>query len=217
MSVNSILVPFIVIVLLFPITYSEDEVIKEALARFMDQLAVGNPQRNACLSGTLDFTSLCKAKSLQILSLNKNKLHGLISNDIGACETLTCLFLSENNLSGDLPASLGRLSNLKWLHIKRKSPTVTVPTSGGGLAAGTTVVEERRCVAVFSFPFLSLYCFVILNQWWRSGVVLLRWASVWCYGGGIAAGHDGGRGAAVCCCVLLVFSLLHCSPLCLLF
>ncbi|KAK7266697.1 hypothetical protein RIF29_19347 [Crotalaria pallida] len=141
MSANSILVPFIVIVLFFPITYSEDEVIKETLVRFMNQLAVGNSQRNAwywgwnltsdpctgdwqgvmscsdkghvnsivldesSLSGTLDFTSLCKAKSLQILSLNKNKLHGLISNDIGACETLTCPIICFSSFYSVLNAS----------------------------------------------------------------------------------------------------------------
>lgn len=161
-TLNPIWVPFIVIFLFFPKTYSEVEVVKQALVRFMDQLAVGNPQRDAkywgwnfasdpcsgnwdgvscseegnvkaivldesSLSGTLDFSSLCKAKSLEILSLNKNSLHGFIAKDIGACKSLTRLYLSENNFSGDLPTSLGGLGNLKWLHIASNKFTGELP------------------------------------------------------------------------------------------
>ncbi|XP_019464741.1 PREDICTED: probable inactive receptor kinase At2g26730 [Lupinus angustifolius] len=162
MGLKLFLVPFIVIFLFFPMTYSEDGVVKQALVRFMDQLAVGSPQRNAwywgwnlasdpCTSiwqgvtcseegyveaivldgsslyGTIDFTSLCKAMSLQILSLNRNSLHGFISKDIGACKSLTHLYLSENNFSGDLPSSLGGLENLHWLHVANNKFTGELP------------------------------------------------------------------------------------------
>ncbi|KAL2340874.1 hypothetical protein Fmac_008814 [Flemingia macrophylla] len=67
--------------------------------------------------GVVDASSLCIAKSLQILSLKGNTLHDSISEDIGNCKFLTHLLLSGNQFSGDLPISIGKLSNMKRLHI----------------------------------------------------------------------------------------------------
>ena len=157
MVLNPICVLSIVTILFSPMAYSEDEVVKKALVRFMDNLAPGNPQRDAkywgwnlasdpcndnwhgvsCsegsvktivldeskLGGTLDANSLCMAKSLQILSLKSNNLHGSIPEGIGNCKSLTRLYLSDNNFSGDLAPSLAQLCNLKWLHIARNKFT----------------------------------------------------------------------------------------------
>lgn len=79
------------------------------------------------LNGVLDASSLCIAKSLQILSLMNNSLHGLISEDIAKCKSLTHLFLSENKLSGELPISISELSNLKRLHISDNFFTGELP------------------------------------------------------------------------------------------
>ncbi|MED6147379.1 hypothetical protein PIB30_043595 [Stylosanthes scabra] len=75
------------------------------------------------LSGTLDATSLCMAKSLQILSLKRNNLHGSIPEAIGNCKYLTRLYLSDNNFSGNLPSSLQHLCSLRWIHIARNKFT----------------------------------------------------------------------------------------------
>ncbi|MED6106028.1 hypothetical protein PIB30_000812 [Stylosanthes scabra] len=75
------------------------------------------------LSGTLDATSLCMAKSLQIVSLKRNNLHGSIPEAIGDCKYLTRLYLSDNNFSGNLPNSLEHLCSLRWIHIARNNFT----------------------------------------------------------------------------------------------
>ncbi|KAE9608494.1 hypothetical protein Lal_00015235 [Lupinus albus] len=80
------------------------------------------------LIGVLDATSLCLVNnSLQILSLSDNMLHGLISEDIGNCKSLTHLFLNGNEFSGEIPISIARLSNLKRLHISNNFFTGELP------------------------------------------------------------------------------------------
>lgn len=78
-------------------------------------------------SGVVDATSLCKAKSLQILSLSNNNLHGLISEDIANCKFLTHLFLNGNKFSGNLPVSIAKLSNLKRLYVSDNHFTGQLP------------------------------------------------------------------------------------------
>lgn len=68
-------------------------------------------------TGNFDALSVCSAKSLTVLSLNRNSIYGLIPEEIGNCKHLTHLYLSGNKLSGDVPDSLSRLSNLKRLDI----------------------------------------------------------------------------------------------------
>ncbi|KAL9314149.1 hypothetical protein ACSQ67_019601 [Phaseolus vulgaris] len=77
--------------------------------------------------GSLDAGSLCIAKSLQMLSLKDNTLHGSISEDIGKCKLLTHLFLSGNQFSGDLPISIAKLSNMKRLYISDNHLTGELP------------------------------------------------------------------------------------------
>ncbi|KAL2320103.1 hypothetical protein Fmac_029072 [Flemingia macrophylla] len=73
------------------------------------------------LSGTLDAAMLCNfqplAASLTFLSLDGNRISGVIASDIGNCKQLTRLHLSGNHLSGSLPSSLAMLNNLKRLDI----------------------------------------------------------------------------------------------------
>lgn len=78
-------------------------------------------------SGVVDASSLCIAKSLQILRLRGNTLHDSISEDIGNCKFLTHLFLSGNKFSGDLPISIDKLSNMKRLHISENYFTGKLP------------------------------------------------------------------------------------------
>ncbi|OIW20085.1 hypothetical protein TanjilG_00576 [Lupinus angustifolius] len=80
------------------------------------------------LIGVLDATSLCLVNnSLQILSLSDNMLHGLISEDIGNCKSLTHLFLNGNEFSCEIPISIAKLSNLKRLRISDNFFTGELP------------------------------------------------------------------------------------------
>ncbi|XWS48141.1 hypothetical protein CRYUN_Cryun13aG0047400 [Craigia yunnanensis] len=79
------------------------------------------------LTGVLDIGSVCRASSLSVLSLNKNNVVGLISEEIGNCKRLTHMYLSGNQLSGDLPESLKQLSNLKRFDISDNNLSGKVP------------------------------------------------------------------------------------------
>ncbi|CAM8977913.1 unnamed protein product [Rhodiola kirilowii] len=69
------------------------------------------------LTGTLNFDSLCEAKSLAVLSLEGNQITGGLTESISSCKYLTHVYLSGNRLAGELPDSLSQLSNLKRLDI----------------------------------------------------------------------------------------------------
>ncbi|CAK9138637.1 unnamed protein product [Ilex paraguariensis] len=69
------------------------------------------------LTGVLDASSVCEARSLAVLSLNNNKVAGNIAEQISNCISLTHLYLSGNRLSGKLPGSLSGLNNLKRIDI----------------------------------------------------------------------------------------------------
>lgn len=68
-------------------------------------------------TGILDAISLCRAKSIVVLSLNNNDIVGGLPKEISNCKRLTHLYISGNRLSGRLPESLSQLSNLKRLEI----------------------------------------------------------------------------------------------------
>ncbi|XP_007036158.2 PREDICTED: probable inactive receptor kinase At2g26730 [Theobroma cacao] len=162
MNPVSIRVLPIFIFLLFHVSNSEDEEVKQSLVEFLDKLAAGNVERGqswgwnmtsdpckdnwkgvSCdlklqsvkkvvldelnLTGVLDIGSVCRASSLSVLSLNKNNVVGLISEEIGNCKRLTHLYLSGNQLSGDLPESLKQLSNLKRFDISFNNFSGEVP------------------------------------------------------------------------------------------
>ncbi|XP_065876236.1 probable leucine-rich repeat receptor-like protein kinase At1g68400 isoform X2 [Euphorbia lathyris] len=69
------------------------------------------------LTGTFDDSSLCLAKSLNVLSLNQNSITGLLTQGIGNCKELTHLYLGRNKLSGNIPDSLSQLTRLKRLDL----------------------------------------------------------------------------------------------------
>lgn len=69
------------------------------------------------LAGTLAFDSLCKAKSLAVLSLERNQITGSLTESISNCKYLTHVYLNGNRLSGKIPDSFSKLSNLKRLDI----------------------------------------------------------------------------------------------------
>ncbi|KAK6261149.1 hypothetical protein QUC31_006965 [Theobroma cacao] len=162
MNPVSIRVLPIFIFLLFHVSNSEDEEVKQSLVEFLDKLAAGNVERGqswgwnmtsdpckdnwkgvSCdlklqsvkkvvldelnLTGVLDIGSVCRASSLSVLSLNKNNVVGLISEEIGNCKRLTHLYLSGNQLSGDLPEPLKQLSNLKRFDISFNNFSGEVP------------------------------------------------------------------------------------------
>ncbi|CAL5362066.1 unnamed protein product [Camellia sinensis] len=79
------------------------------------------------LTGVLNATSLCKAKSLSVLSLNDNNVGGEIQQEISNCRYLTHLYLSGNRFSGNLPVNISQLSNLKRLDISNNDFSNQIP------------------------------------------------------------------------------------------
>lgn len=79
------------------------------------------------LDGILDAKSLCKVKTLAVLSLNNNSVVGKLPEGISSCKRLTHLYASGNHFSGELPQSLSRLSNLKRLHISNNNFSGVLP------------------------------------------------------------------------------------------
>ncbi|KAL3512905.1 hypothetical protein ACH5RR_025622 [Cinchona calisaya] len=79
------------------------------------------------LTGILNASSLCVAKSLAVLSLNDNNVVGNLPEEISNCSHLTHLYLSGNNFTGNLPNSLARLNNLKRLDISNNDFSGVLP------------------------------------------------------------------------------------------
>ncbi|KAF8390376.1 hypothetical protein HHK36_024902 [Tetracentron sinense] len=79
------------------------------------------------LTGTLDASSLCTAKSLVVLRLNDNHIDGEIPEEISNCKQLTHLNVSWNQFSGNLPSNLSRLNNLKRLDISNNNFSGNLP------------------------------------------------------------------------------------------
>ncbi|QHO49999.1 hypothetical protein HN51_001878 [Arachis hypogaea] len=202
---NPILALSIITTILFlsPMAYSENEAVKSALVRFMDNLAPwnNNSEREAgrywgwnldtdpcadnwkgvsCssdgsvkaivlddsnLSGTLDATSLCMAKSLQILSLKRNNLQGSVPEAIGNCKYLTRLFLSDNNFSGDLPTSLRHLCSLRWLEVARNKFTGPISDKIPASVLISFLGENNKFTGeVPDFDFMKLIRFNVSNN-----------------------------------------------------
>lgn len=80
------------------------------------------------LTGSIPFDSICQLKSLQKLSLGHNSLHGLITQQITNCVTLTYLDLGNNFFSGSIP-NLSQLSQLSSLYLNNSGFLGTFPWS----------------------------------------------------------------------------------------
>ncbi|TKY73476.1 inactive receptor kinase [Spatholobus suberectus] len=120
---------------------------------------------NFNFGGVVDASSLCIAKSLQILSLRDNSLHDSISEDIGNCKFLTHLLLSGNQFSGDLPISLGKLSNMKRLHISDNHFTGELPNMVHVSSLISFFAENNNFAGeIPSFDFSNLDAFNVSNN-----------------------------------------------------
>ncbi|XP_027157935.1 receptor-like protein EIX2 [Coffea eugenioides] len=71
-------------------------------------------------------------KSIEVLSLSSNKLHGKLPANVGNMTSLTHFDLSVNNVQGGLPSSIGRLCNLEYLDLSSNNLTGTLPELLGG-------------------------------------------------------------------------------------
>lgn len=110
------------------------------------------------LTGILDASSLCKAKSLAVLSLNGNNIIGNLPEEISSCSHLTHLYLSGNNLTGNLPNSLSRLNNLKRLDISNNGFFGDVVPSLSRISGLLTFLAENNQLSgeVPDFDFSNL-------------------------------------------------------------
>ncbi|MBA0843825.1 hypothetical protein Goarm_000980 [Gossypium armourianum] len=85
---------------------------------------------NLNLSGVIDADALCKLRKLQVLSLSRNLIHGMIPSSISYCTRLRYLNLSSNSLSGRVPHTLTKLKYLKSLDISNNHFTNIGPYIG---------------------------------------------------------------------------------------
>ncbi|KAJ1387168.1 Protein kinase domain [Sesbania bispinosa] len=116
-------------------------------------------------SGVVEASSLCMAKSLQILSLRNNNLHGLISEDIGNCKLLTHLLLSGNKFSGDLPIAIAELRNMKRLHVSENYFTGELPNMIHISSLISFLAENNNFTGeIPDFDFSNLEAFNVSNN-----------------------------------------------------
>ncbi|XP_044487589.1 probable inactive receptor kinase At2g26730 [Mangifera indica] len=117
------------------------------------------------LSGILDSSSVCTAKSLAVLSLKGNNISGILPEDISSCKQLTHLFLSGNRFTGKLPDSLSQLSNLKRLEIANNSFSGELPDVARISGLITFYVENNQLSGgIPDFDFLNLQDFSVSNN-----------------------------------------------------
>ncbi|KAB2010170.1 hypothetical protein ES319_D10G218600v1, partial [Gossypium barbadense] len=76
-------------------------------------------------------TLLEQQKSLQLISLVRNKISGPIPQEIGNLSTVSNIFFYLNHLSGPIPASIGRLHNLYRLDLNRNRLIGSIPKEVG--------------------------------------------------------------------------------------
>ncbi|KAL4559700.1 hypothetical protein LXL04_031844 [Taraxacum kok-saghyz] len=96
------------------------------------------------LSGTLDFTSLCKASNLLVLSLNFNNLTGTLSPEISNCNRLTHFYLTGNRFSGAIPGSLADLPNVKRIVISNNDFSGELPDFSRTTSLLTFFAQNNR-------------------------------------------------------------------------
>ncbi|GMI71468.1 hypothetical protein like AT2G26730 [Hibiscus trionum] len=190
----------ILMFLLFHVSNSENEEVKQSLIRFMNQIAAVNVERDqswgwnmtsdpckdkwkgvSCdlrlqsvkkvvldelnLTGVVDIGSICKASSLSVLSLVKNNIIGLISEEIGNCKSLTHVYLNGNKLSGHLPDSLTQLSNLKRFDISNNNFSGKVPDLSRISGLLTFLVQNNQLSGeIPKFDFSNLMRFNVSNN-----------------------------------------------------
>ncbi|XWS09714.1 hypothetical protein CRYUN_Cryun39dG0012900 [Craigia yunnanensis] len=82
---------------------------------------------NLNLSGVIDADALCMLQKLEVLSLERNLIHGTIPSSISNCTRLWYLNLSSNSLSGRVPWTLTKLKYLKSLDISNNHFTPIGP------------------------------------------------------------------------------------------
>ncbi|XP_061338632.1 probable inactive receptor kinase At2g26730 [Gastrolobium bilobum] len=138
-GVNPIWGLFIVIFLFFPMTYSEDEVVKQALVRFMDKLAQGNPQRDAkYLSWNLSsdpcngnwYGVSCLEGNVNTIVVDDSSLRGTLdASSLCMAKSLQSLSLKKNNLHGLIPEDIGTCKSLNHLYLSENNFSGDLPIS----------------------------------------------------------------------------------------
>nr|KYP37535.1 putative inactive receptor kinase At2g26730 family [Cajanus cajan] len=101
------------------------------------------------------------AASLTFLSLDGNKISGVIASEIGNCKQLTRLHLSGNHLSGNLPSSLAMLNNLKRLDIS--SNEFSGPLPNLSRISGLNMFLAQNNHLSGAIPAFNFYNFDLFN------------------------------------------------------
>ncbi|KAG8388616.1 hypothetical protein BUALT_Bualt02G0144000 [Buddleja alternifolia] len=117
------------------------------------------------LAGQLDAASLCSAKALTVLSLNKNIISGNFPEEISNCSRLTHIYFHGNNFSGNLPGSLSRLSNLKRVVISGNDFSGNIPDISRISGLLTFLAENNHLIGGLpKFDFANLEEFNVSNN-----------------------------------------------------
>ncbi|KAJ7945895.1 Inactive receptor kinase [Quillaja saponaria] len=117
------------------------------------------------LTGTLDASSICTARSLYSLSLKNNNLQGLLPEDIGKCKSLTHFYIKGNKFSGDLPDSLAGLGNLIRLDISDNDFSGELPNIHKISGLISFIAQNNNLSGeILAFDFSNLKQFNISNN-----------------------------------------------------
>ncbi|KAJ1439033.1 Protein kinase domain [Sesbania bispinosa] len=120
-------------------TYSEDEVVKQALVRFMDKLALGNPQRHTkywgwnlasdpCIGNWYGVS--CLRGKVNSIVLDDSSLNGTLdATSLCMANSLQSLSLKKNNLHGLVPEDIGLCKSLTHLYLSDNNFSGDLPTS----------------------------------------------------------------------------------------
>ncbi|KAF4361035.1 hypothetical protein F8388_016844 [Cannabis sativa] len=101
-------------------------------------------------------------KSIKVVDLSDNMLHGKLPTSIGNMTSLTYLDLSENNVQGGIPGSIGKLCNLNWLDMSYNKLNGTLPE----LLEGTHSCHSQSPLPSLNYLYLDNNELVgILPQW----------------------------------------------------
>ena len=123
------------------------------------------------LDGILDAESLCKVKTLAVLSLNNNNIIEKLPEQISSCKRLTHLYANGNHFSGELPRSLSRLSNLKRLHISNNNFSGVLPDLPRISGLISFLVENNQLSGeIPKFDFSNLQLFNVSNNNFRGPI-----------------------------------------------